>query len=150
MTQLIIGCGYLGMRVARLWLAEKRRVWATTRSAERVEERRRAGLEPVVCDVLKRQALTALPTADTVLYCVGHDRTAGASMREGYVTGLSNVLDHLPTPGKFVHVSSTSVYGQSAGEWVDEDAATEPREESGRIVLEAEQLLRRRIPHAII
>jgi nucleoside-diphosphate-sugar epimerase len=147
---LIIGCGYLGMRVSRLWRAEDRPVWATTRSPERAEELRRHGLEPFVCDVLKPQTLTALPHADTVLYCVGHDRAGGASMRDVYVTGLANVLDHLPTPRRLLHVSSTSVYGQIAGEWVDEDAATEPREESGRIVLEAEQLLRRRVPEAII
>jgi nucleoside-diphosphate-sugar epimerase len=150
MTNLIIGCGYLGMRVARLWQVQNRRVCATTRSAERAEELRRAGLEPIVCDVLQPRTLTALPRVDSVLYCIGHDRTAGASMREVYVIGLSNVLDHLPTPQKFLHVSSTSVYGQTAGEWVDEDASTEPREDSGRIVLEAEQLLRLRVPDAII
>jgi nucleoside-diphosphate-sugar epimerase len=38
-----------------------------------------------------------------------------------------------------IFVSSTGVYGQSAGEWVDEDSATEPGSFTGRIVLEAER-----------
>jgi nucleoside-diphosphate-sugar epimerase len=71
-------------------------------------------------------------------------------MREVYVRGLRNVLKHLPPPQRFIHVSSTSVYGQTDGSWVDETSATEPREESGRIVLEAEQVLRQWFPGAIV
>jgi nucleoside-diphosphate-sugar epimerase len=49
-----------------------------------------------------------------------------------------------------LHVSSTGVYGQCDGEEVDETAATEPQEESGRVVLEAEGVLRRRLPAALV
>jgi nucleoside-diphosphate-sugar epimerase len=75
---------------------------------------------------------------------------AGKSMREVYVGGLANVLDALPAPRRFVYVSSTSVYGQTGGEWVDEDSPTNPAEENGRIVLECERLLRERLPDAIM
>jgi nucleoside-diphosphate-sugar epimerase len=72
-------------------------------------------------------------------------------MREVYVHGLANVLAALSQPApRFLYVSSTSVYGQSDGEQVDESAATEPKEDSGKIVLEAERLLRSRLPSAII
>jgi nucleoside-diphosphate-sugar epimerase len=47
-------------------------------------------------------------------------------------------------------VSSSSVYGQADGSWVDEDSPTQPEEEAGQIVLEAETVLRRRLPAAII
>ena len=146
--KLIVGCGYLGRRVAALWLQRDQRVLATTRN--RPEEFRAAGIEPIVCDVLDRESLKALPAVDTVLCCVGLDRTAGASMRQVYVGGLGNVLDSLLAPKRFLYVSSTSVYGQSAGEEVDEHSKTEPEEESGKIVLEAEQLLRVRFPSAVI
>jgi predicted dinucleotide-binding enzyme len=36
--KLIIGCGYLGQRIATLWLAQKHRVFATTRSQTRAIE----------------------------------------------------------------------------------------------------------------
>jgi nucleoside-diphosphate-sugar epimerase len=78
------------------------------------------------------------------------DRSAGKSMREVYVGGLINVLGALPDVRRFVYVSSTSVYGQADGGWVDEAAPTEPAEDNGRVVLEAEQLLRDRRPDAII
>jgi nucleoside-diphosphate-sugar epimerase len=82
------------------------------------------------------------------------DRAAGHSPRRVYVEGLANVLDALTKmrkmPSRFVYVSSTSVYGQTAGEEVDEHAATEPQEESGQVILEAERLLHKRLPSALI
>jgi nucleoside-diphosphate-sugar epimerase len=145
---LIVGCGYLGRRVASRWLAAGRRVVALTRhNADKLAD---LGIEPVVGDVLDPSSLRALPAAGTLLYAVGLDRGAGKSMREVYVDGLANVLDTLPACDRFVYVSSTSVYGQTSGELVNEDSATEPREDSGRVVLEAEQLLRARRPDAIV
>ena len=142
-----MGCGYLGRCVARVWVADGRHVGALTRS--RRDELRSLGIEPIIGDVTEATTLR-LPAADTVLYAIGLDRSAGKSMREVYVGGLANVLDALPAPRRFIYVSSTSVYGQSGGESVDEDSPTEPAEENGRIVLECESLLRRRLPEAII
>jgi len=145
-TCLIFGCGYLGQRVASLWLAQGRRVLAATRDAGRLP----AGVEPIVCDVLKPETLRGLPPVDTVLYAIGFDRTSGASMRAVYVDGLANVLQVLPPSRKFVYVSSSSVYGQTDGGWVDETSPTAPAEEAGRIVLAAEGVLRAALPSAIL
>jgi nucleoside-diphosphate-sugar epimerase len=71
-------------------------------------------------------------------------------MREVYVEGLGNVLAALPAAGKFLYVSSTSVYGQADGSVVDEGSPTEPTEEAGRVVREAELLLRERCPAAVV
>ncbi|MBN9519160.1 sugar nucleotide-binding protein, partial [bacterium] len=59
-------------------------------------------------------------------------------------------LAALPAGGRLIYVSSTGVYGQTDGGWVDESSPTEPVEESGRVVLEAESLLRERRPDAIV
>lgn len=150
MDRLVIGCGYLGHRVARRWRMEGHRVFVTTRSNERAAAFREQSLEPVVCDVLERARLTSLPAGATVLYAIGFDRAAGRPMRQVYVEGLANVVDLLPAPAKFLYVSSTSVYGQCHGEEVDEDAATEPQDESGRVVREAEELLRTKLPGAVV
>jgi nucleoside-diphosphate-sugar epimerase len=144
---LIFGCGYLGTAVAHVWLAGGKRVAALTRS--RAEELRALGIDPIVGDVTE-PASFRLPAADMVLYAIGLDRSARKSMREVYVGGLANVLDALPAPRRFIYVSSTSVYGQTGGEWVDEDSPTNPAGENGRIVLECDRLLRERLPDAII
>ncbi|MFN4258591.1 MAG: SDR family oxidoreductase [Gemmataceae bacterium] len=150
MSYLIIGCGYLGRRVAARWLAQGGQVYAVTRHLHRAEELRQQGITPLVGDVLTPTSLAALPAVDVVLYSVGFDRQAGPSMRDVYVTGLGNVLHALPRPQQLVYISSTGVYGQCQGEDVTEGAATEPIEESGQIVLEAENRLRQQLPEAVI
>jgi len=144
----MIGCGYLGARVGRAWLDSGRAVSALTRS--RADALATLGFEPIVGDVLDLGSLKALPAASTILYAVGLDRAAGRSMHEVYVGGLRNALTALPAGGRFIYVSSTSVYGQTDGSIVDEDSPTEPLEENGRIVLEAERTLREFRPDATI
>jgi nucleoside-diphosphate-sugar epimerase len=151
MEHLIIGCGYLGARVAARWHLLGHRVFVTTRRPEHAASLRALGFEPIVVNVLEPATLRTLPQVDSVLYCVGFDRTAGAPMHSVYVGGLANVLAALPPPrGRFIYVSSTGVYGQKAGEEVDEESSTEPEEEAGRIVLEAERSLREHARQALI
>src|SRR5262245_2922546 len=135
--RLIFGCGYLGRCVAHLWRAKGHRVAVLTR--KNADALRELGAEPNLGDVLDRDSLRTLPAASTVLYAVGFDRTTGRSMRDVYVGGLANVLDTLPRCDRFVYVSATSVYGQTTGEFVTENSPTEPTEEAGKVVLEAEQ-----------
>jgi nucleoside-diphosphate-sugar epimerase len=147
--KLVLGCGYLGRRIADRWRTQGHRVFASTRSLTRADEFRAVGLEPVVCDVVDPHTLAGLPV-ETVVWCVGLDRAGGKSMREVHLEGLANVLRALPRPERFLHISSSSVYGQTQGEWVRETDATEPLDESGRTVLEAERVLHELLPDAII
>ena len=145
-STLILGCGYLGARVAALWQQQNRRVHAATRTAAHLP----ANVEPILCDVLDPKSLRSLPAVDTVLYAIGFDRSSGATMRAVYVDGLANVLERLPKPKRFIYISSSSVYGQTDGNWIAETAPTEPNEASGQIVLEAERVLRAKMPDAIV
>lgn len=150
MELLIVGCGYLGQRVARALFRESPKIFATTRSSENDVMLRHMFVRPIRADVLVPESLEDLPEVDAVLYSVGLDRKAGHSMREVYVKGPQNVLRALPGSPHVVHISSTSVYGQTDGEEVDEASATEPKEESGKIVLDAERVVRELRPDATI
>jgi nucleoside-diphosphate-sugar epimerase len=143
MSTLIVGCGYLGQRLGMRLRREGETVFGTVRSEGRAEELRANGIEPVILDVLRRSAEFELPAVERVFYCVGFDRGSGASMRSVYVDGLRNVLEGLPgSVRRVVHASSTGVYGQTHGEWVDEGSVAEPVTESGRVCLEAEEIVR--------
>lgn len=135
---VIVGCGYLGARVASAWLGEGRRVVALTRGRNPGLP---AGVEPVVGDVLDPASLAQLPEAETLLYAVGLDRSAGRSMRAVYVEGLMNVLAAIRPPRRFIYISSTGVYGDRNGDWVDETSEPDGDEESNRIVRDAERTL---------
>jgi nucleoside-diphosphate-sugar epimerase len=142
-STLIIGCGYLGQRVGSHLCREGERVYGTVRSTSRAAEIARLGIEPVVADILDLDSLTNLPNADRVFYSVGFDRRAGSSMRSVYVDGLQNVLDRLrPNTTRLVYASSTGVFGQMSGEWVDEESPAIPAHESGKVCLEAECRIR--------
>src|SRR5215471_11881471 len=149
--KLVIGCGYLGGRVARQWFLQGDHVFALTRSPERAQILQNSGLEPLTGDVTEPDTLGQFPEVDTVLYAVGLDRTKGKSQREVYVGGLANVLDRVAgNVGRFLYISSTSVYGQNSGEWVDETSECRPESENGKVCLDAEAVLRSRLPQANI
>jgi nucleoside-diphosphate-sugar epimerase len=142
MRALVVGCGYLGRRVAAIWRSEGLDVIALTRTAENAAQLTKLGIEPIVGDVLRPESLRSLPAVDVVLYALGYDRRAAASKRAVYVDGLANVLARLGSNlRRLIYVSSTSVYGQDAGEWIDEDSETRPTTEDGQIVLAAEELV---------
>lgn len=143
MSTLILGCGYLGRRVGRLLASRGEPVIGTVRSRERVPGLVASGIEPRIADVLEPESLAGLPDTDRVLYCVGLDRSAGLPMRTVYVEGLGNVLERLGgRVGRWAYASSTGVYGGNDGGWVDEETPARPTHESGRVCLEAEDLLR--------
>ncbi|MCA8997751.1 MAG: SDR family oxidoreductase [Planctomycetaceae bacterium] len=151
-NRLIIGCGYLGKRVALRWLEQGDQVFALTRSPEharRLEEQR---IAPIVGDVMDPGSLSSLPNVDSCLYAVGFDRSGSYSKQQVYVTGLGHVLKALASKiRRLTYISSTSVYGQDHGELVDEESPCEPNSEGGRICLEAERLVRdSQIPATIL
>ncbi len=141
-TKLIVGCGYLGLRVARRWASQGDTVYAVTRSAARADEWRALGLQPIIADVTDPGSLRDLPVAETVLFAVGYDRSAGKAIGEVYVDGLRHLLDALPAgTGRVIYISSTGVYGECDGDWVDESTECRPLRDGGRACLAAEQVL---------
>ncbi|MCG8586891.1 MAG: SDR family oxidoreductase [Pirellulales bacterium] len=146
MSKLIFGCGYLGSRVARLWRDAGEEVIAVTRSKGRAEKIQADGIRPIVADINDRDSLGELPAVDTVLFAVGYDRSIPADQRRSigdvYAGGLANVLDALSHDiERVIYISSTGVYGNSGGDWVDEDTPCEPTREGGRACLAAERVL---------
>ena len=142
--RLVIGCGYLGQRVAARWLAEGSRVWGMTRSAARAAELAAAGLEPVIADVTRPETIHDLPEVDTMFWAVGFDRSGTATHRDVHVTGLARVLEALPGRPRIVLSSSTGVWGNDDGDVVDERSPAHPTREAGRVLLEAEALVHAR------
>ena len=149
MSLLIVGCGYLGRRVAEVLVDRHEPIYGTTRSASRARELESLGIVPVIADVLDPTSLAALPFVDRVLYCVGFDRAANVSLRTVYVEGLNHALAALAgRTGRVVFTSSTGIYGRADGGWVSEETPPEPSTESGKVMLEAEESLSTFCPRA--
>lgn len=138
---LIFGCGDVGFVLGRLLAADGHRVYALRRETSAIA----APLIPVAADVTKPGTLGSLPPVDYAFYLVATTSYSDANYRAAYVAGVANALHALDksSPGarRLLFASSTSVYGQRDGAWVDETAPTEPDGFSGRRMLEGEQLL---------
>lgn len=146
MQKLIIGCGYLGGRIADIWIAQGHQVHALTRSLERATELSRRGITPIIGDLCELAALPELPAVETILFAVGYDKASGRTRQQVQLTGLQNVLARVAKADRLVYISSSSVYGQSAGEWVDETSDCLPVQPGGISCLEAERWLTSAIP----
>lgn len=141
-TTLIVGCGDIGITLARQLKAQGMSVTGVRRRPQALTE---AGIAAVAADVQDAESLAALPDAEVVVYVISADRFEEEAYRAAYPDGLKAVLAEYAgrkrTPKRVFFVSSTSVYAQQAGETVDEHSEVAPHGFSGQLMLEAEQAL---------
>jgi len=140
---LIAGCGYVGSALARARVVRGDNVFGLKRNPVDMP----SGVVPIAADLAVPRSLAELPAAiDVVVYAASPGGRDDAFYRTAYVEGLRNLIAALAkqgqAPRRTIFVSSTAVYGQSRGEWVDETSETTPEHFSGRRLLEAETLLR--------
>jgi nucleoside-diphosphate-sugar epimerase len=145
---LVIGCGYLGKTVADAIRRDNPEgiVYATTRNLAKADRLAKAGICPIICDWTDRRSLSALPRCKKVLVAVSYDRRSGQNREESQVGGLSNLLDFVDHDADLCYISTTGVYHQTGGQWVDENSPARPLAEGGKAHLRAEELLQRRRP----
>lgn len=141
MTVLLAGCGDLGTEAGLRFAAAGHRVVGWRRSPEKLP----AAIEGAAAD-LGSGDLPPIPADTTaVVVAIAADSPTEAAYRKAYVDGLSNVLDAVLGSGEPVRrvlfVSSTAVYGDAGGDWIDERTTPEPGGFSGRVIREAEELL---------
>ena len=142
----ILGCGYVGGEVARQALARGMHVTALTRNAGKAAKLHAGGAEVMVADLAGETWHSEIAGgADYVLDAVSSGGGGLASYRRSYVEGMRSIVKWAQERGQvgtIVYTSSTSVYPQGGGGWVDETAPTEGVGERGGVLLEAERLLR--------
>ncbi|OLU20444.1 NAD(P)-dependent oxidoreductase [Pseudomonas sp. PA1(2017)] len=139
---LIAGCGDVGGRLAVRLHGAGWEVYGMRRSVSELPE----GIVPVAGDLHRADCPDQWPRAelDYLVYSAAATQHDEAGYRQAYVDGLRHVLGWLQArgqlPKRLLFVSSSGVYGQAGGEWVDETSAAEAQGYSGRIMREAEQV----------
>lgn len=140
---LIIGCGYVGAALGKALVEAGHEVVGTTTTPERLGELQRLGMKSERVEIHDVDRLHALMAHCRAVYLTIAPRQRGQDYRDVYLTGVRNLVAAAEgTPvTRLIYTSSTRVYGQDDGSWVDESSPTEPRDENGRILLEAERAL---------
>ena len=136
---LIIGCGYLGQRLAPRLQELGFAVTGTTRSEKRAAELQEAGIPSAVFDLQTAAENPLLEEKwDVAVYAAapGKDGDAELVFRDAPIACRHRLGDHLE---RFVHVSSTGVYPQSSGEKLDEESPADPGEGRSALIREAER-----------
>ena len=143
MRVLIIGCGYVGLPLGAELVRQGHEVFGVRRSSN-TSDLTAAGIKPLVADITKPAELAQLPGPfDWVVNCVSSNKGGVEEYRQIYLEGTRHLIDWLSAapPQKFVYTSSTSVYGQNDGSQVKESSPAEPGTETGKVLVETENLL---------
>lgn len=136
-TVIIIGCGYVGRRVAALEYARGSRVVCLARSARAAEDSPHAGYQVFTGDLDRPETLALPATQATVVYYFAPPPSAGSA--DPRVTALLGRFDDNQTPDRLVYISTSGVYGNCNGAWVDETRTPNPQSDRALRRLSAEQ-----------
>lgn len=139
---LIAGCGYVGTELGLRLVDRGHAVWAVRQRASLLPPE----LHPHSADLTDPDAVAKLPFPfDFVVFAAAPAAGTEEAYEQAYIHALSRVLEAASNrrpPKRVLLTSSTSVYAQSDGGWVDESSPTRPSSFRGTIVLQAEEILR--------
>jgi nucleoside-diphosphate-sugar epimerase len=139
---VIAGCGDVGSRLALQLQGLGWQVTGVRRHLARLPQ----GLPGLGADFSQPRCPAGWEglEPDYLVYAVAADQHDEAGYRRAYIDGLAHVLSwvrqHEQRPRRLIFVSSSSVYGQTEGEWVTEASLAQPLGYSGKVMLEAEAL----------
>ena len=144
MTVLILGCGYVGIELGKQLDEAGERVVGVRRSHSGIQEIEAAGFRGIQADITDPDALSTLPDADTVVYAASSGGRGADAAREIYVEGqqaaIAEFADRENPPERYLYTSSTGVYGDHDGGWVDEETPLDPTTDKTEVLVEAERV----------
>lgn len=133
----IIGCGYVGQAAALYWKQKEHTVSVTTRRPERISL-----LQSLVDNVylLTNPSLKEfILQQEALLISVAPDTQD--DYHSTYLHTASEVAQHGAHLQTVLYTSSTSVYGEQEGSWVDETLFLQPAQIKDAILHQTEQVL---------
>ena len=144
MQTLLLGYGDIADRVAQRLSAIKSQVTGVCRTPGNKPVR--PSVDLVAADLNNEQELYQLfkQKWDNVVITLTPKKEADDSYHQGYVVPcrhLQQVLSQQTHQPTIIYVSSTGVYAQRNGEWIDENSVTAPTSDSGQALLQAESLI---------
>lgn len=147
MRILVAGAGFVGEALADRLHGEGHEVLALTHaesSAARMQEAK--GYAVRSADIGDPHSLARVledrhpETIDAVVHCASSGRGGVEAYRHVYLEGCRNLRRCLPR-ARLLFTSSTSVYAQTDGSWVDETSPAEPERATGRVLRDSEDLV---------
>lgn len=135
---LVLGCGYVGEKLAMACIKQGIQVMGATRSETRAVELQKLGIETIVVSSPDEFSDDILASFDAVVDSIPLTRSEPGSHASqcNWLPLLVPKLAHLKWAG---YLSTTGVYGDAGGAWVDESTLCKPASERGSERLKAEK-----------
>lgn len=127
----IVGCGDLGLRVAKRLQREGLEPTGVVRSRQSLERLEAAGVRALQCDLDTHSA----PLEGTVIWLAPPPREGSEEPR------LARCLKAGPAIHRLLYLSTSGVYGDCGGEWIDESAPIAPKSARAQRRADAERQL---------
>lgn len=141
---LIAGCGFLGEAAALFFQEAGHEIVALTASESSARTLATRGIPALAADLSSPEGmrhvaaqLSASDPIGTWIHCASSRGGGAEAYQAVYLTGSRNLRLTLPEANA-LFVSSTSVYAQTDGSWVDETSPALPGRETGKILRQTE------------
>lgn len=136
----IVGCGRVGRLIARRYLDQDRPVRALARSATAAGELESLGITPIRGDLDDPASLTSLSLDGDLVHYLAPP--PGSGVVDSRMASFLTAIDAGVHPRRIDYISTSGVYGDCRGAWVDEDTPPNPQTDRARRRLDAENRLR--------
>ncbi|KAF0217450.1 MAG: 3-beta hydroxysteroid [Geobacteraceae bacterium] len=136
---LIIGCGYVGKRVAKLAMEKNASVVAMARAAKSFEELEKLGIQTVSGDLDYPPSLRNLPTKGALVFYFAPP--PGGGLTDPRMRSFCTSVAPGDEPHKVVYMSTSGVYGDCGGSAVTEETPPHPQTTRAKRRLDAEAFL---------
>ncbi|HMP90491.1 MAG TPA: NAD-dependent epimerase/dehydratase family protein [Kiritimatiellia bacterium] len=140
MRILIVGCGYVGVRLAHRLMSDGHTVYGLRRNPPPDNSQ----INWISHD-LNNPDYNAMPEADAMVLAAGLRRDTDDQYQRLFVDGYSRLLNftvqNRPQVNRIVMISTTGVFAESNGGWVDEQSPVDHKRSPARFYLEAEQIV---------
>ncbi|ADJ27282.1 SDR family oxidoreductase [Nitrosococcus watsonii] len=129
----IVGFGNIGQRVAALWQRDGSEVTALIRTPRDI-----VGCRAIFGDLDHPETLHSMPQKPALLFHFAPPAPSGVS--DNRTSHLLKVMEKAP-PQRIVYISTSGVYGDCGGAWVDESRPVHPGNNRSRRRTDAERQL---------
>ncbi len=135
----IVGCGYVGLHVAQSCLAQQQRVIALARSTDRSTTLQSMDITPVAGDLDKPETLRSLSLKEMSVFYFAPPPSEGIT--DPRLTHFLDSINPEALPARIVLISTTGVYGNCGGVWIDERWVVNPKTDRALRRIQAEKML---------
>ena len=139
---LIAGCGFVGLPLARSFVSAGWETTALTASEASAASFRGEPFPAYALDITEKDSFRHLSQRrfDVVIHCASSGRGDTNAYAAVFLAGTQNLMANL-VYDRLIFSSSTSVYAQRDGSWVDETSTADPAPKTGQILRQTEDLV---------